>query len=38
MALTNVWVLINLIGTRDNLFIHSGISAIPFGIFQITFD
>jgi hypothetical protein len=38
LALSETLFMINLIGTRDLIFRHYGLAAIPFGIIQFTMD
>jgi hypothetical protein len=36
--LSQIWVLIYLIGTRDNIFMHYGLPGLLFGLVQFTID
>ncbi len=38
LALSNMWPLIYLIGTRDNIYMHYGLPAFLFGIIQFMID
>ena len=38
LALNQTYFMIQLIGTRDTLYMHYGIAAIPFGMVQLTLD
>jgi hypothetical protein len=38
LLLTNVYYLIYMIGTRDNVFIHYGLPGLLFGLVQFTVD
>lgn len=38
LALNQTLFMIELIGTRDTIFMHYGLGAIPFGIIQLILD
>lgn len=38
LALNQTLFMVELIGTRDTLYIHFGIGAIPFGMIQLILD
>ena len=38
LALNQTFFMISLIGTRDTIFIHFGLGAIPFGMIQLILD
>ena len=38
LALSEMWPLIYLIGTRDNVYMHYGLPGLLFGLIQFTID